>query len=133
MSITVQVTFDERKMESQIANFGKLATQLQAAIVHSMESSAIDVQTEAKRRAPKKTGTLSRSITHEPPKKRGTAIYVRVGTNIEYAAIHEYGGWTGRNHAVHIKEKRYFRGAIEMVRPKISTKFRKIIAMRGLK
>jgi len=41
-----------------------------------------------------RTGTLRRSITAHPPISTGTVITGRVGTNIEYAMIHEFGGKT---------------------------------------
>ena len=41
-----------------------------------------------------RTGTLRRSITAHPPESTGTIITGRVGTNIEYATIHEFGGKT---------------------------------------
>lgn len=48
----------------------------------------IVVQSEAKIRAPKKTGTLSRSIQMV----NSGAGSVDVGTNLIYAAIQEFGG-----------------------------------------
>lgn len=43
------------------------------------------------------TGTLAMSIT-----KKTHAKGVSVGTNLEYAAIHQFGGKAGRNHKVTI-------------------------------
>jgi phage gpG-like protein len=42
----------------------------------------------------KKGGHLRRSITAHPPESTGTIITGRVGTNVEYASIHEFGGKT---------------------------------------
>ena len=41
-----------------------------------------------------RTGTLRRSITAFPPLTSGTVITGKVGTNVEYASIHEFGGKT---------------------------------------
>lgn len=46
------------------------------------------------------TGTLAMSIT-----KKTHAKGVSVGTNLEYAAIHQFGGKAGRNHKVQISAR----------------------------
>ena len=47
-----------------------------------------------------RTGKLKRSITRKVAER-----YVLVGTNLEYAAIHNFGGPTGRNHSVDMPER----------------------------
>jgi phage virion morphogenesis protein len=49
------------------------------------------------------TGALKRSIT--PAHGRN---YAEVGTPIVYAAIHQFGGETGRNHATTIRARPFF-------------------------
>jgi phage virion morphogenesis protein len=49
-----------------------------------------------------RTGKLKRSIT----RKTGTN-FVIVGTNLEYAAIHNFGGPTGRNHSVDMPKREF--------------------------
>jgi len=62
----------------------------------------------AKRFAPVDTGNLRRSITHELG-QRGLDRYVRIGTNVNYAAFQELGT---RYHAA----QPYLRPAIEEIR-----------------
>ena len=57
-------------------------------ISHNLALAALMVERTAKKIVAVKTGTLKRSITHEPvvPKRE-----VRIGTNIEYAPFVELG------------------------------------------
>lgn len=55
-------------------------------------SGGLLVQNEAKRRAPKRAGTLSRSIHTEITSQSVQQATVTVGTDLEYAAIQEFGG-----------------------------------------
>jgi phage virion morphogenesis protein len=48
------------------------------------------------------TGKLKRSIT-----RRATSNYVVVGTNLEYAAIHNFGGPCGVNHSVDMPKREF--------------------------
>ncbi len=41
------------------------------------------------------------------------SVTARIGTNVPYGRIHEYGGWTGRNHASYIPRRPYLRPSIE--------------------
>ncbi|MDD4995732.1 MAG: HK97 gp10 family phage protein [Patescibacteria group bacterium] len=57
-----------------------------------------------------RTGTLRRSIAVNPQsgaKKVSNGYQVRVGPNIVYARIHEFGGMTGRNYATRIPARPY--------------------------
>lgn len=149
MSINVQITFNERQLTTFVSGFNKLDTDLENGLMHAMESSLEDVQTEAKRRSPIQRGDLRRSITHVKPFRRGNSIVGQVGTNKEYARIQEFGGVIrARNHpylvfkvngswvsvkSVRIKPKWYLRDAVRSTTPKIDQKFKKILAMRGLR
>jgi len=48
------------------------------------------------------TGKLKRSIT-----RKVTTNYVTVGTNLEYAAIHNFGGPCGVNHSVDMPKREF--------------------------
>jgi phage gpG-like protein len=100
-----------------------------------------------------RTGTLRRSITPSV-NMGGSTIQGQVGTNVEYAAIHEYGGTTppheiwprhakalafmmrGRNvivRSVHhpgsrIPEASFMRSSLEEMRPEIRAEFADAIA-----
>lgn len=50
------------------------------------------IRNDAQVRAPVKTGTLRRSIHSETAEKTDKRVSVLVGTDLEYAAIHEFGG-----------------------------------------
>ena len=76
-----------------------------------------EIASRARNTAPYRSGALRNSIrvTTESGK-----VYVLAGGNfagksIPYAAIHEYGGWTGRGHATFIPERRYMRNASDSV------------------
>ncbi len=53
---------------------------------------ALPIQNAAKEKSPKRTRTLSRSIHTEVEKEGETLAEVVVGTDVEYAAIQEFGG-----------------------------------------
>jgi phage gpG-like protein len=100
-----------------------------------------------------RTGTLRRSITAHPPASTGTVIMGRVGTNIEYATIHEFGGktaahdifpkrgralafnWKGkdvvfakvRHSGSTMPERSFMRTALNEMKPEILAEFEKAI------
>lgn len=53
---------------------------------------ALLIENAAKQKAPKKTRTLSRSIHSEVIEASRDAVTVQIGTDVEYAAIQEFGG-----------------------------------------
>jgi len=68
------------------------------AFAAAMLAGAKLIEAEAKRQAPVKTGTLSRSITTELAESSETHVLVEIGTNLVYAAVQEFGGTiTARN------------------------------------
>lgn len=75
-------------MKSFEAKDGEYADKLEAAAT----AGALLLENAAKDNAPYKTGTLKRSIDHETIEKSKDAVFVAVGTNLEYAAIQEFGG-----------------------------------------
>jgi phage gpG-like protein len=60
-----------------------------------------------------RTGRLRSSIATTPAQKSGDTYYCTIGTNVVYARIHEYGGQTGRNHAVNMPKRPFMRPAVE--------------------
>jgi len=74
-----------RKLAGKVEEYdGKL----EAAVT----SAALIVENEARNKAPYKTGTLKRSVDHETVEKSSERVVVAVGTDLEYAAIQEFGG-----------------------------------------
>jgi phage gpG-like protein len=53
-------------------------------------------------------GDLRKSITHTLPEWMGNEVFSEVGTSLVYGRILEYGGLTGRGHAVRILPRPYF-------------------------
>lgn len=100
-----------------------------------------------------KTGTLRRSISPSVSPVSSTSVIGKVGTNIEYASIHEYGGktpphvilpkrgkalafnWKGKdmvlakvNHpGSQMPERSFMRTALEEMRPEILQEFQNAI------
>ena len=60
-----------------------------------------------------RTGRLRSSITATPAQKEGNTYFARIGTNVVYGRIHEYGGMTGRNHSVNMPKRPFMRPAVE--------------------
>lgn len=77
------------------------------------------------------SGRLRTSISSTNPKIEGDAVRSEYGTNVEYAAIHEYGG-TVRNPntgaTVRIPARPYVRPAEEATHPRIDRRWRKNLA-----
>lgn len=79
--------------QTVLANLHKLSTFAQhQTAVRALLAGALPIQNAAKQKAPKLTGTLSRSIHSEESSEGGGLASVMVGTDVVYAAIHEFGG-----------------------------------------
>ena len=85
----------------------------------AVTSAAMIVENAAKANAPYLSGTLKRSIDHATVEKNMKVVAVAVGTDVDYARIHEFGGKTGRGHAVTIKARPYLRPALDENRDKV--------------
>ena len=59
------------------------------------------------------SGILRTSISFAPTVKSGDVYTTRIGTNVEYAPIHEFGGFAGRNRKVFIRARPFLRPSIE--------------------
>ena len=59
------------------------------------------------------TGRLRSSITAGEPEQSGNQYTEKIGTNVEYAAIHEFGGLTGRNHTTLIPPRPFLEPALQ--------------------
>ena len=57
------------------------------------------------------TGRLRGSLTKRVTVSGGRVV-AQVGTNVKYAAIHEYGGRTGRNKSVEMPERPFLRPSV---------------------
>jgi HK97 gp10 family phage protein len=84
----------------------QLRSQMLAAVSGVVRGTALDVEARAKDKAPVDTGALRASIKTETV----NPLLAEVGTNIEYAAINEYGG-------AHHPAQPYMTPAAEEARP----------------
>jgi len=85
---TVQITGRDvaRKM------FGPVkASAVVRAVILALVRGALQVEGDAKRNAPVRTGRLRASITHSALERQGDVLAVRVGTNVVYAPFVEFG------------------------------------------
>ncbi|MFD1832407.1 HK97-gp10 family putative phage morphogenesis protein [Streptomyces desertarenae] len=78
---------DTRAYERGLRRYlGRMSNDVRRAV----ERTAVDVQNEARRRAPVDTGRLRSSIVHRM-ENRGRSVSYSVGTNVNYAAAVEFG------------------------------------------
>ena len=94
------------------------------------------IQSNARTYAPVDTGNLKASIQAEPDEQSAMVAWARIGTNVIYARIQEFGGWIkpktkkmlswigsdGKRvfaHAVHIPAQPYLRPAVDNHRNEI--------------
>jgi HK97 gp10 family phage protein len=106
-----------------MAKLEMLNTQMKSRVIKpALRASALVVQNAGKRNAPYLTGNLRRSITH---KVKGN--FAKIGTDVVYAAIQEFGGKAGRGKRSVIKGKPYLRPALEKNKEQIQKKFSTIL------
>ena len=88
MSVTIQ---GGDHLKAKLAALGDVASA--RVLMTALKAAALPIQNEAKRRAPYRSGTLSRGITIEERESTATRARVAVSTSkIPYARIQEYGG-----------------------------------------
>lgn len=74
------------------ADFARLENAIRGPVLgRAAQAGAMVIETEAKRRAPRITGTLIRSIHTEITRQDATEAAAAVGTNVEYGPHVEYG------------------------------------------
>lgn len=87
LGVTASTSINTRQFEGVLRRaLGLMSQQVRAATVQT----GIDVQNEAKRRAPVDTGLLRSSIVHQVT-GGGSSVTVTVGSRVSYAADVEYG------------------------------------------
>lgn len=116
------------------------------ALKRAVNKASLTIEREAKARAPRRTGTLARSIHTELATSSIHAVTGKVGTNLSYAVHQEYGvrpfgvrrakalRFNVGGKVVFAKRVRgfkgrfYFKGAIEAARPKITQFFEEAVS-----
>jgi phage gpG-like protein len=73
------------------------------------------------------TGNLRRSVRFRVVNDAGRVI-VTFGTNVPYAAIHEFGGDTGRNHKTHIRRRPFLATGMADEVPAFKERVRSMVA-----
>lgn len=74
------------------ADFARLENAVRGPLLaNAAMAGAMVIESEAKRRAPRRTGTLIRSIHSEVTEKDAVSAAAAVGTNVEYGPHVEYG------------------------------------------
>lgn len=125
------------------AAIDKIGDEFERELEAAVRSGALIVQNNAKSRAPYRTGNLRRSIHMETTERSREHVQVEVGTDLEYAAIHEFGGvitpkkakalhfFIGAKaiftRAVHMPARPYLRPALDENKAKIITEVREAL------
>ncbi|RMD51322.1 HK97 gp10 family phage protein [Candidatus Parcubacteria bacterium] len=124
----MKIELDTKDIDLFAKALKKDAKKLQLNLKKAMAVNALEVQSTAKSQGyvPVKTGNLKRSITHDPITIAGKRIYTEIGSNLDYAAIQEFGGTT--KHGAKITGKRYIHRAFEDTKERQKEKIRKYIA-----
>ena len=120
----VSVYLDSKKKAQVLSKFTYIGEQAMPTELKALMAGANTVVNSAKRRVPKKTGTLSRSIHMEPESDLG----VLVGTDAKYARYVEQG--TAR-----VKGRPYLRPALNesqrRIQNRVQRAMRQMIASQG--
>lgn len=127
----LKVEYSKTKMDVLVKGLQGAPAQIQLGLKEAMFASVLQVHRTAVQPgyAPFQTGTLRRSITFTVEESQGR-VWGAVGSNLVYAAIHEFGGRTGRNQSVQIQPKRYLGRAVEENRDFIRDRFRKLKVLK---
>lgn len=91
-----------RKYKAAATKYGVTLSKDQIGTALSGELSQRSLFTSSRYPKLQDTGRMRNSITAFNTDKTAGA-----GTNVEYARIHQYGGWTGRGHNTYIPKREY--------------------------
>ena len=80
----------DEELVANLKDLGELA--MAKNLVSAAQAGALLIVNAAKNKAPKKTRTLARSLHHEVEKATKNYVELNIGTNLEYAAMQEFGG-----------------------------------------
>lgn len=110
----ISLGFDSVQAAQLQAKLKSMPGEIMKAVAMGMARAGLEVQNQAKTKAPYQTGNLRRSLTMDPSIV-GVRDQVRVGSNLEYARIQDLGGAAGKKRRGRIKAKRYLIGPFEHV------------------
>lgn len=125
--------YNSDQMAKLSAGLPNLKDAVLGAMYEAVFSTILDIRNTAKSPGyvPVKTGDLKRSIDSKVERGAGQ-VTGYVGSNKDYARIHEFGGRAGRNHSVFIQPKYYFTRAIQENQEKTKSKFQKLLALKKI-
>lgn len=128
----MKVLFDRNKLNGIIRGLEGSPEAIKDELKVAMTSSVLQIHSVAVKPgyAPYKLGDLRRSILWDVAFVGTNKIQGAVGSNLDYARIHELGGFTGRGHKSFIKPKRYLSRAVEESTDDIRKRFRNIKVLK---
>ena len=98
MSDSVRASFvNLREFEAQLKRLENAPAE--QALVTAGKAGGVIIRNAAAEKAPKKTRTLARSIHIEVLESSRYRVWMAIGTDVVYAAIHEFGGVILPKHA----------------------------------
>lgn len=123
----LRIEYTKDRLDTLLKGLQGAPADIQLGLKQAMQASVLQVHSIAVKPgyAPFKTGTLRRSITFVVQESQ-SKVWGAVGSNLVYAAIHEFGGFTGRNQSVYIKPRRYLGRAVDESRADIKRRFQNI-------
>ena len=108
----VEVRVDTREIESLIKKLTEKGDDVTEAVAGDVVATTYDIEADAKRSCPVKTGRLRASITSKVDKKTLSGV---VGTNVNYAGIVEFGSKAMRRKAKPFLYPAYFNHVGELL------------------
>jgi len=86
---TVRILGD-KELAAQFAKLDQAVAE--ETLTLAVKAGGLVVQSAAQEKAPRKTSSLARSIHTEVTQSSPNYVEIAIGTDLEYAAIHEFGG-----------------------------------------
>jgi len=123
----VKITYNKSDMSRFRKEFTDARARVTGQIRMIIQASVFDVMTMAKMPGyvPYKTGNLRRSINQKVEIQNDKVIGY-VGSNVDYAAIQEFGGNAGRGHRTKINGRFYMTRSVKDNTQKIKDRFAKM-------
>lgn len=104
-------------------NSATILARARQALRDAVHAGALVIETDAKERAPVRTGTLRRSINTQVHDVSPTRVLARIGPNTHYAAFLEFG-------TVRMAARPYMRPALDSKRGEAAATVRRVFAQQ---
>lgn len=129
----MKIELNENELHSFLTGIGEMSQAISEGVLIAFESISRDVARVAAANAPYKRGHLRSSIVWDTWQAGNGIVEATVGSNLVYARIQEFGGYTGRGYRSFIRPKLYLTGAVEAMEPQIPGRIEKWIAYQQAK